>query len=751
MAERITAYLSSVQERLRTAELARVAADARAQEERKRRKLALALAAAVLALVTVGGTGAAAFWQQSRDQAARVELALRDVTLLRGQAEADPEGDPIKWQAAVAAAKRAGDLLGPLIDAPSRQEVLASQRQVDAAAQAADRDAALLRAVVDIRSAEADDPNGSASNAAYARAFRDAGLDVDALGTEAVAAKIRDRPPGVALALAAALDDWASQRRLTRPQDSEGWRRLIAAARAADPDKIRDRLREAWSQPDARARRGPLLELAKQADPATWSPASLILLADALADVKEHEASAGLLRRAQSHYPGDVWLNYNLGRELEAVHPPLSEEAIGYYTAARALRRETGHELAHALEGRGRGAEAVAVFQDLVVLRPGNGRHWSCLGSLLGLRGDRAGADAALEKAVQALREAIRLQPDSAYAHANLGLALMRQGKLDEAIAEDREAIRLRTDDGSIRFNLGTALGRQGKLDEAIVEIREAIRLQPDHAAAHANLANFLDRQGRLDEAIAQYREAIRLKPDSAHGNLGTALRRQGKLDEAIAEYREAIRLMPEDHIDHYNLADILRSQGKLGEAITEYREAIRLRPDYAYAHSNLGIALLAQGKVDEAIAANRKALSLDPNFPNIPNNLAWALALTPDRPLRDYDEAVVLARKAIDLDRESSNGFNTLALAEYRRGRPDDAIAAAEQSIKLIKGVDASNWFFLAMAHARNGAKEKAATWLDKAVAWTKEKAPKDSELLRFWEEAARLLGRPWPPEERR
>ena len=753
VAARMSAYLSGVQERLRAAELARVEADARAQEERKRRRLALALAAAVLALVIIGGTGAAAYRQQKRDQAARLELALREVTLLRDQAEADPEGNPAKWQAAVAAAQRAGDLLSPMIDGPSRRQVQVLQEQVDQAARAAGRDANLLRAVVDIRSAEADDPSGSASDAAYATAFRDAGLDLDALGPEAAAARIRARPAGLAMALAAALDDWANRRRKARPQDSEGWRRLIAAARAADPDKIRDRLRDTWSQSDAKARRGPLLELASQADPRAWPPASLTLLACALAEAEEHEAAAGLLRRARAHYPGDVWLNYDLGVELEAVHPPRTEEAIGYYTAARALRPETGHELAHALEGRGRGAEAMAVFQDLVVLRPGNGRHWSCLGNLLKTRGDCAGADAALDKAVAALREAIRLQPDLAYAHANLGVALMRQGKLDEAIAEYREAIRLRPDDSPTRFNLGIALGRQGKVDEAIVEYREAIRIQPDHAYAHSNLGLALLAQGKVDEAIVELREATRLKPDFAHANLGNALRRQGKVDEAIAEYREAIRLDPDDHIGHYNLGDILRSQGKLDEAIAEYREAIRLRPDYAYAHSNLGLALLAQGKVDEAIAAHREALrhNSDPNFHNIPNNLAWALALAPDRPPRDYDEAAALARKAIDLEPKEGISYNTLALAEYRRGRWDDAIDAAERSIKLIKGVDASNWFFLAMAHARKGASDKATTWFDKAVGWTKEKAPKDPELLRFWAEAAKLLGRPGPAEDRR
>jgi serine/threonine-protein kinase len=712
--DRVTTYLVGVQERLHAAELGRVQADARAEEERKRRKLALALAAAVVALIAVCGTGAALYLQQRRDQAARLELALHEVTLLRSQAEGDPGGDPAKWRTAVAAARRAGEFLGPLIDAPSRREVQAVQQAVEAAAQAAGRDADLLRAAVDIRSAEADDPNGSASDAAYARAFRQAGLDIDALGPDAASAQIKTRPAGVALALAAALDDWAAQRRMARPKDKEGWGRLIAAARAADPDKTRDRLRAAWSGADRKVRRGPLLELVKEADPESWPPASLALLAGALAESGEHAAAADLLRRALAHHPGDVWLNYNLGRELEAAHPPRTDAAIGYYTAARALRPETAHELAHALERRGRGEEAIGVFEDLVRLRSENGRHWACLGALRQERGDRAGANAALGKAVAALREAVRLRPDDAPAHANLGLALMRQGKLEEAIGEDREAIRLKPDDATVHFNLANALVRQGKLDEASAALREAIRLQPENA--------------------------------SGYTNLGIVLKKQGKLDEASAASREAIRLQPDNATAHYNLGVDLRTQGKLEEAISAFRAAIRLRPDFADAHSNLAYVLSQQGKKDEAIDAYREAVRLQPDNGSHHNLLAWGLVFSPGQSQRDYDEGLLHARKAVELDPTDGNFANTLALAEYRSGHWAESIAAAERSIERIKEVDASNWFFLAMAHWKKGEKDGAGKWFDKAVAWTREKDPKNAELRRFWTEAAELLSLPGP-----
>ena len=55
------------------------------------------------------------------------------------------------------------------------------------------------------------------------------------------------------------------------------------------------------------------------------------------------------------------------------------DEAIRFYTAARSIRPETAHELAHALEKRGDSDEAIAVFRDLNELRPGDARHLGCL------------------------------------------------------------------------------------------------------------------------------------------------------------------------------------------------------------------------------------------------------------------------------------------------------------------------------------------------------------------------------------
>jgi hypothetical protein len=63
-----------------------------------------------------------------------------------------------------------------------------------------------------------------------------------------------------------------------------------------------------------------------------------------------------------------------------------------------------------------------------------------------------------------------------------------------------------------------------------------------------------------------------------------------------------------------------------------------------------------------------------------------------------------------------------------------------------LRNGGVAYDWFFLALAHGQKGEQDQARTGFAKAVAWTKEKEPKNQEFRQLWAEAAALLGQPGP-----
>jgi tetratricopeptide (TPR) repeat protein len=675
VAERVATYLSGVQEKLKTSERERAVAEARAVEERKQRRLQLGLAAAVLALTTTGGLGTTYYLQQQSARAAAVAKVLGEASTLRDVALAHPE-DVARWQMALAALRQAEGAAAGDPDALRQLGVLLAE--VQAGADAAERDRVLLDRLVDIRSAKADDRDGGATDAAYTSAFREAGLDLSALPPAEAGAKVKARPAAVALALATALDDWTAVRRDLR-KDPAGADRLAASARVADPDPWRNDLRAALALPDKDRRKDKLKALAGTARFDDLGVVSLDLLGKALIDARELAAAESVLRRAQRRFTGDVWINYDLALALEELGR--LDEAIRFYIAARAVRPETAHELAHALAAKDESEEAIEVFRDLTRLRPKEGRHLGCLGSELQARGRSREADPVLERALVVARESIRLKPDDANAHNTLGLILHSQRKPAEAVAALREAIRLKPDNHACYSNLGLVLRSQGKPDEAVAACREAIRLKPDDANAYGNLAGPLMDQNKLDEAIAAYRESIRLKPDDAmaYKNLAGALDQMGKHDEAVVACRTAIRLRPGFGEAYVNLGAALSEQGKPDEAIAAYREAIRLNPGDAVAHYNLGIVLYARQKNDEAAAALRESIRLKPDDAMAHYSLGAVLATQ-----KKFDEAVAACRESIRLKPDDAKAHSNLGASLYDQGNVDEAAAAYREAIRL-------------------------------------------------------------------
>ncbi|MHC5030228.1 MAG: serine/threonine-protein kinase [Planctomycetota bacterium] len=493
-------------------------------------------------------------------------------------------------------------------------------------------------------------------------------------------------------------------------------------------------------------------------------------LGAALLDKGEIDEAIAACREAIRLQPDLALAPDNLGNALRDKGE--IDEAIAAHREAIRLDSDNAsahNNLGNALLDNGGIDEAIAAYREAIRLQPDLALAHSNLGNALRVKGE-------IDEAIAACREAIRLEPDYASAHVSLGIALRNKGEIDEAIAAFREAIRLEPDHSRAHSNLGNALRDKGEIDEAISACREATRLQPDAAKAHVNLGAALADKGEIDEAIAAYREAIRLDPDLAPASryLGRVLARKGKHAEAIAALREAIRLDPKNartHHDlsvllfakgevddaisavreairidpdyalaHYGLGTVLMQRGQLNDAISALREAIRIDPDHVGAHVNLGNALAAQGRHAEAIAAYRDAIRVDPRQPQALNNLAMLRADCPEHKYRNAKEAVALATRAVSLAPHWQL-LNTLGISHFRAGNWNDAVAALEKSMRLRKGGDSYDWFWLAMALWQLDRKEPARQWYERAVAWMDEHAPQDKDLIRFRNEAAKLV----------
>jgi tetratricopeptide (TPR) repeat protein len=504
----------------------------------------------------------------------------------------------------------------------------------------------------------------------YRRVFMEYGLRADVTPPEEAAALLCRHPPAIHGGLVAALDHWLILARYKKAPEI-GW--LERVLTAADSDAWRQRVREARARGDGKE----LAKLARDVDAAAQPPEELFLLDLSLHQRGFREGAVALLRRAREAFPGDFWLNHDLGMALLCCQPPQCEEAIRFLTAAVALRPQSAGarlNLGNAFLDKGRLDEAIETFRQTTELN----REYAMPHNNLGVALSRKGQ---IDQAIAAWRQAIKLKPDFPLALNNLGTALYKKGRFEEALPAWRRYTALKPDDADAQCFLGCALWKAGNLVDAGLAFRKAIDVKPDMIEAHLNLGIVLSEAGRLNDAVVPLRRAIELKPDypEAHCQLGTVHWKKHRPDEAAAAFREAIDLKPDYALAHYNLGNVLLHTGQLDEAIIACRRAIALKPDYAEAHYDLGLALARKNRLDEALAAYRRAIDLKPDYAEAYCDIG-AILWQQSR----LDEAAVALRKAIDLKPDYTSAHYNLGNVLVAKSRFDEGIVAYRKAIKL-------------------------------------------------------------------
>jgi Flp pilus assembly protein TadD len=143
-------------------------------------------------------------------------------------------------------------------------------------------------------------------------------------------------------------------------------------------------------------------------------------------------------------------------------------------------------------------------------------------------------------QAVEQLKKALDLDPNSVGERINYGLALLRAGQTDAGMAQLLQAQKQDPSIPHTWFNLGIAYENLGEFDKAVEEFRGMIRLVPNEPVTHYNLGAVLRDQGHMQEALMQFREAEKLNPNLAgpHFQLFTLYSRLGDKQAAAPELK---------------------------------------------------------------------------------------------------------------------------------------------------------------------------------------------------------------------
>ena len=183
-----------------------------------------------------------------------------------------------------------------------------------------------------------------------------------------------------------------------------------------------------------------------------------------------------------------------------------------------------------------------------------------------------------------------------------LGAVLNQLGRIPESVVAKEKAVKLAPNDAEAHYNLGNTLQELGRLDEALASFAQAIALKPDYAEAQNNLGNTLQELGRLDEALASFAQAIALKPDfaEAHRNLT----RMKKFDAQDEQYSKMLELYYNEDISeeqrcniNFGLAKACEDLGNFEQAFTHYGEGNVLRKKLLNYDINQDVELFKQLK----------------------------------------------------------------------------------------------------------------------------------------------------------
>jgi Flp pilus assembly protein TadD len=193
------------------------------------------------------------------------------------------------------------------------------------------------------------------------------------------------------------------------------------------------------------------------------------------------------------------------------------------------------------------------------------------------------------------------LHPTDARALTALGQVQEQLGKLSDSIETFRKVIGLDPHSADAHVNLGIALGDHSEIAAALDESVTAIHLAPNSADAHFLRGRLLSDLGKPETARDEFRKVLEIAPRFAEalyywaaleGDEGDKIE-QGNL------LRRYLTLRPEQATAWFQLGQILQEEHRDSEAIAAWRRAIALDPHYSAALYSLGRALRSTDPVE--------------------------------------------------------------------------------------------------------------------------------------------------------
>lgn len=253
-------------------------------------------------------------------------------------------------------------------------------------------------------------------------------------------------------------------------------------------------------------------------------------------------------------------------------------------------------------------------------------------------------------EAVEEMKRAVDLAPNSDEAYRRLASAYLRSEKRNEAIDTYQKAIAIGPYYWRNHNELGLAYRDLGDNKNALTAFERVIELAPEISFGYWNAGAIYFGQGKFKESIPYFQKALAITPDPAlYSNIGTAYFYMQRYAESVTMFEKAVALSPNEEWLTGNLADGYRWNGQKEKSLATYDKAIALaykelqvNPQNASIMADLAGYYAKKGDGAQAVEWMSRARRIAPNSVPLMSQAAivHTLADRPEEALKDLREA---------------------------------------------------------------------------------------------------------------
>lgn len=334
-----------------------------------------------------------------------------------------------------------------------------------------------------------------------------------------------------------------------------------------------------------------------------------------------------------------------------------------------------------------------------------------------------------IKMAVPHYRKTVELDPGKIEAYLPMGDGLVAEGMYTEAVNAYKEALVQNADSAELHFSLGWVQTQPevGQYDEGIGNLRKSIELDGSSEKPYIQLALVYFEQEKYGEAIPYLEEAIKVNPtdQNPYAYYGRSFIKQGQYAQAVtavqAVLEPAIQAAEDERTRttlsnvYYNLGREIYGESRNAEgdlrpeiyaaSIDMYRAKVKHDSTSYTAYLNMGIAGLvaregavARDALDKALELRTEEAQEDPKSILQPLKYLGTAYLI----LEDFANARTTFQRVLEIDPSDHEAYYRLGFDRVMNEDWGGAIGRLRKAVEL-KPDEASYHLLLAQAYTNS------------------------------------------------